>query len=100
MNPVNSFLHSPPPVHTADSLTKLVSRYNLKCPQMFRHLGTKLTLGAVIFHFWKHGACGSQRRELDLLELESQMGVSCYVGAGNQTQVLCILPAPYLLAQT
>lgn len=66
---------------------------------MFRHLGTKLTLRAVIFHFWKHGACGSQRRELDLLELESQMVVSCYVGAENQTRVLCILPAPYLLAQ-
>ena len=34
------------------------------------------------------GALGIQKRASDLLELELQMVVSLYVGAGNSTQVL------------
>lgn len=35
----------------------------------------------------KLGACGCQKRGLDLLELELQMVVNHYVGARNQTWV-------------
>jgi hypothetical protein len=35
------------------------------------------------------GACGGQKRTLDLLDLELLMTVSCHVGARNRTQVLC-----------
>ena len=36
-------------------------------------------------HVCVEPACGVQRGELDPLELELQMVVSCHVGAGNQT---------------
>lgn len=35
------------------------------------------------------GAQGGQKMMSDPLELELLMVVSCHVGAGNQTQVLC-----------
>jgi hypothetical protein len=34
-------------------------------------------------------ACRSQKRVLDSLEMELQLVVSCHLGVGNQTCVLC-----------
>lgn len=43
-------------------------------------------------------AHGGEQRALALLELDLQMVVSCHVGAGNRTWILCEIRCSYLAA--
>lgn len=75
--------------------------YTLACPLSwfwFLSFASFVVTGIRVYLFYMykclgcvyvHGNTRSQKRVLDLLELELQMVVSHYIGTTNKTQVLC-----------